>query len=113
MKLRFLIAGLFVLLVSAPSFSANTDGNTLFKWCSLDRDGTAALRCLVFVDGVFEGIQWSEVGGQAKPSFCPPANANLAQYVDIVVLWLKNNPGLRTVPAAAVVQSALRQAFPC
>ena len=113
MKLKFLFSGLFFLFANEPSFSANMDGNTLYSWCSIDNDKTAALRCTVYVDGVFEGIQWSEVSNQQKPSFCPPANSNLRQYVDIVVLWLKKNPGSRTIPAAAVVQSALAEVFPC
>ena len=69
------------------------------------KDAYATGKCLGYVAAVVDAIPLGE-------GFDPPTTVRLNQYMDVVLLYLHNNPDKRQEPAYYLVRVALSNAFP-
>ena len=104
---------LAAMLVSAPVLAL--DGNEFLDRCrKLDEqtpNGFAARGyCLGFTSGIVSVMQNHEIYGF---NACIPGNVRMVQIRDVVLQFLKDNPGKRHLEASSIVAGALSDAFPC
>jgi Rap1a immunity proteins len=102
----------FAFLLSSPANAGYyVDGNVLYSKCSTSENFADKEYCLGYISGThdyIDGIQASS--GKA---ICTPNQITIGQEVDVVSLYLKNNPKLRHFTASSLVWLALKDAFPC
>jgi Rap1a immunity proteins len=103
------LAGLALAALSAPAGAGFVDGNKLHQDCTgmlnvLDSS------CAAYVSAVADMLATGAVG---RHRACLPNGAKLGQAVDVVKLWLTENPQSRHLPGPEVVATALERAFPC
>ena len=87
-------------------------GNAFLSNCS--KKDAMGLVCISYVSGVTDGIMF----GQVKPDgsgidFCVPQGATREQVFDVVMKFLRDNPAHRDLATVALIQWALKDAFPC
>lgn len=105
---KSLLAILFALMTACPASAGYfKDGNWLHSSCQSALGSQDFARCQSYVIGVIDGS-----GEVNEALYCWPEAATVGQAVDIVKKWLEENPALRTMTGAAVVVSALKEAFP-
>ena len=80
------------------------DGNDLYRICQ-----TVRSTCMAYIMGVADTLAIFE--GVVTPPCV--GSAQIRQLADTVVIWLEVNPSKRHLPAASIVDVALREAFPC
>ena len=113
----------------APSWTMKSyysleDGNQLYSECqSADKNLTVGegdavhLKPSTPYDMVRAGLCWGYIQGvvdsiPAGEGFEPDKNVRISQYVDVVLAYLRDNPGRRHLPAYGLTRSALSHAFP-
>jgi len=69
--------------------------------------------CAGFVSGVEEAIRLLGPGGNDGPRICTPPDVTASALADAFVRYGATHKGELKDPAAAVVQHALAEAFPC
>ena len=69
--------------------------------------------CHGFVSGVEEAIRMLNPGGKSSPEFCTPSDVTASGLAEAFVRYGASHKGELRDPAAAVVQHALVEAFPC
>jgi Rap1a immunity proteins len=69
------------------------------------KDAYATGKCLGYIAAAVDSIPVGE-------GFDPPVNVRLNQYMDVVLLYLHNNPDKRHEAAYYLVRVALSNAFP-
>jgi hypothetical protein len=89
--------------------TAYVNGDSLLQKCQADH---LSLRgeCIGYIKGV------SDVRDDAPPqsrNVCAPPVVTAGQLRDIVVMFLRGNPNRRNYSGAAMIDVALRNAFPC
>lgn len=87
-------------------------GNDLYDFCKTDA-AWAGLICMVLIQGVTEGVSGAFVYRHLKPPFCIPSSVTKGQLEAVVVHWMEVHPDKRHLPATAIVEVAIEQAFPC
>ncbi len=131
------VFSLAVLCFSMPSVAmADTrgfTGNMILTNCGADQRSFAYGVCSGYILGVMNGITLGSVAALAtllsensNPSIAPEEVAqdsigichgiegvSAQQYVDIVVLFIENNPNVRHYAGEILVMAALKEAFPC
>lgn len=99
-------------------------GNDLYRYCTA-REGQATYyqndaSCTAYIMGAHDAL--ATAGGAVtyiaeldRPLrlVCTPPGVEAGQIRDVVVLWLRDKPADRSMPASLVVMSALAEAFPC
>ena len=112
--MRFLagmVGAAALAVVGHPSIAQDTavdlfiDGNDLYRICQAAR----LTSCAAYIVGVADTLAIFE-GVETPPCF---ESAQIRQLADTVVIWLGANPSQRHLPAASIVNIALREAFPC
>jgi Rap1a immunity proteins len=86
-------------------------GNDLLRLCS----GNEAFEtnvCTGYIEGVRDGSMFATVSLKAKPFFSVPEKVSSDQLRDVVVKYLRDNPGTRHKPAGMLTIFALKEAFP-
>lgn len=110
---RFLMsAGVLIVSLTTPAASQSFwNGNELLEICTSKSDDY----CGGYIVGVFDSaLPVIEEGNSVHGfQFCAPLEVQQGQVRDIVVQWLRNNPGKRHYPAPAVVMLALSDTYPC
>jgi hypothetical protein len=90
------------------------DGNDLYQECTADKNTTTYYQrnasCSAYVVGVADAISFNRA--IMKKDYCLPQNATRGQLKDVVTLWLREHPALRSYGAAGLVTLALTEAFP-
>jgi hypothetical protein len=114
---RYPIVGLaaaFLVLVAAPAGAgSNLTGNDLLERCSASASANPIQWgvCLGYVVAIADAL------GQGRPingaRACFAADVTSGQLMDVVRQWLERNPAKRHINGAALVVTALQQAFPC
>jgi hypothetical protein len=98
------------------------DGNQLYSECqSLQQnttigEGVAVHRDVTREDVMDAGACWRYVKATVDSipeaeGFEPGSDVRINQYIDVVVLYLRNNPASREQPAYYLVRTALTSAF--
>lgn len=117
----------------APADSKGFTGNMILTNCDADQSSFAYGVCSGYILGAINGITIGSVAvvaSLADENSNPPVAAekiaqdsigichgiegvSAQQYVDIVVLFIENNPKLRHYTGEILVMLALKEAFPC
>ena len=114
---RYAIAGLagaILLLAAAPAGAgSNLTGNDLLERCSESASANPIQWgvCLGYVMAVADALGLGRPINGARA--CLPPDVTGAQMMDVVRQWLDRNPARRHINGAALVVTALQQAFPC
>jgi Rap1a immunity proteins len=101
---------LVAALAATPSVPEELQGQTFVRACEAYARGEAPAGavCLVYVQG------FSDANGVAgNRLFCTPPDASYAKEVDVVLKWLWVHPWRLHEHRAALVEAALREAYPC
>ena len=103
-----------LIFVAVPARAAiPVDGNRLLDFCERTitsvEDAGAHIACRNYVIGVVDGFRLSPGGFKL---LVLPDGASGKQLDDIVVKYLKEHPERRHEPGAALILSALLDAFP-
>ncbi|HUZ12883.1 MAG TPA: Rap1a/Tai family immunity protein [Caulobacteraceae bacterium] len=115
------VFGLGVLPARAWSFPRNragtyTVGNQLWDYCGSTTDGPPRDLCVADIEGVVDGMLWAagfNGSGVTQARFCIPDGVTNFQVVDVVRRFLFTHPELRNDAESALIEDALRGAFPC
>lgn len=131
MRLKGLFASATVaafLGLASPGLAQNLSGNDLLSMCSSEDDLAKQGYCIGYISGLVEGMKWgiavpmmadnrstqeADQIGNVILGFCLPEGATIGQYVDVVRLYLENNPADRHGSARVLGHLALQEAFPC
>ena len=115
MRRAILVAvGLSCILVQAADAYYQT-GNTLFEECQNlvsdrpDKSFFLSGTCGGYIVGVQDALEGS--GRFCVPQ--GPGGVNNKQMVDLVMIYLRDHPEIRHLPAAGLVTAALKRKFPC
>ena len=85
---------------------SNLDGTKTFE------DGVASGVCNGYVGGVRDTARlWQQ--GTGRQTYCLPEAAKDDQLIRITIKYIEDNPAELYYPAAALVQFAFIEAFPC
>jgi hypothetical protein len=127
LKTRIAVA-LFVMMISTiPAaqegedmelqFPQQQSAGDLLRACAASRltaTGRERRRyCAGFVSGVEEAIRLLDNGGNEGPRICTPPDVTASALADAFVRYGATHKGELKDPAAAVVQHALAEAYPC
>jgi hypothetical protein len=130
--MRLVWAFLTFAAFSGPGNAENLSGNDLLSICS-DQSQAAQGFCIGYVNGLIEGLKLGasvpmmmlNQEGEDIPTsemdalssqflgFCLPPEAELRQFVEIIVAYLKDTPKDRHGSARLLGQIALAEAYPC
>ena len=108
MKLGAAMLTAFAIILSYGQANAEgegdifLDGNKLLKECEITHPSFV---CAGYVMAISD-----EIAGRKA---CVPTKATLGQIMDVVAVFLTNNPQMRHLPAPGLVSAAIAQAFPC
>jgi hypothetical protein len=107
-----LLSSIFVgaMLASTPGRAAFRDGNGLLVQCTATI-GAEMNFCYGYIDAVAD--QLLEGNALAGIYACITTELDDSRSRDIVVRFLRQNPGLRRASAAELIARALSDAFPC
>jgi hypothetical protein len=109
-----LFASLFLMTTRALAQSEYFhDGTGLYKTCT-SSDVALVNHCLGYIVGVVDTLwvmDWSTKHTGVRT--CVPAGARADRLKDIVVRFLASTSDDLHLPAAALANAALAQAFPC
>jgi hypothetical protein len=83
-------------------------GNTLLEDCQ----NPAPIYCMGYVTGVIDAASFAEEPLRGW-DFCLPNGVTTGQTMDVVVLWLEENPSQRHFSAGYTVLRAMTESFPC
>lgn len=115
MKALFL-AALAVVMPSSAQASEITSirtGNDLMYACESNNAFEFAL-CGGYLNGFLDGLGLgSAVRGSDKIGICWPAGFTNGQLRDVVLKYLRDNPGSRSVVASGLVYDALYKVWGC
>jgi len=83
-------------------------GNAFLARCGKDRPEP----CRAYISGIVDGLI---VAGMALKTnlICPPTGVTTSQIYDLVVAYLRDNPGLRHLRTDSLTHKALAQSFAC
>lgn len=90
--------------------TAVDDGNDLLQTCDTDTS-TSRGYCLGYIRGLSSGVD--AVLATSKQYICYPHGVTIGQVRDVVVAFVRNNPGKRHENALVLVSWASAQAWPC
>lgn len=113
-----LACALLVFAISNPAKAEMVDpletGNTFYSSCSQSDNRSSNYFNSGLCYGFLRGILAREnLIRLPERLICPPAQTTNSQIMDIVQLYLRNNPANRHVSAEALILIALHDAFPC
>lgn len=63
--------------------------------------------------GFLMGLEETQFLDEYKPLYCPPPRFTVEQVREIVVKFLKDNPGRHNEPFARLAADAMRGKYPC
>lgn len=99
-----LAIGIVLAIAINPANATFVDGNKLFKICVVDPIVTG---CIGYITGVVDRAT------EGFPS-CPPDGTTIRQITEsVAVVYLKEHPIERSMPAAMLVQRAIIGAWHC
>ncbi len=121
----FVAAQVCLALLAMPASTQEFTGNVLHEEC-LKPTQKAQNFCYGFIIGAIDGLTYgtglglaaakSDPGGGEAARFlffCTPKGMTNGQQFDVVTNFLDQNPQLRHQSAVDLIQTAMRDAFPC
>lgn len=126
--MRGLLLAALCAFAPSGSIAQNITGNDLLEACEAAPNSMPSAFCLGYVVGLTEGMMWGAgslmlMGGKSAAEadttartlldYCPPPEANVRQFVDVIVGHLRANPAERHNSARVQAHTALSSAFPC
>jgi hypothetical protein len=108
--MRLTIAAALLVVVSGVAAAEidNTSGNYWYQICS----GSNLARCYGYLNGISDADALHAAMG-AKGRWCMPDNVTAEQLRAVVVAEMDRRPEVRHKHFIAIVDEALRRAFPC
>jgi Rap1a immunity proteins len=111
MKYRAILLLAILWMGSAHEAQAQAKtGNELYDFCSAPSGDYSEGFCYGYIIGVLEMLPMASP--KISSDICAKGVTN-HQAVDVIVMFLKNNPSIRQYPADVIVGVALEAAFPC
>jgi len=114
-RILFAVFGLFPLLALAQSGLDNFTGTWLYEryqgFKRLEAVDTSMFA--LYVSGVVDTQLISQNLEGARPKWCQPEGAIMAQYFHVVGQYLENHPERRHYHRAQLVIESLQLAWPC
>ena len=89
------------------------DGNELMTWCEpRNAAGPSNPLCIGYIAGVSDAVNFSrQFTGQGTNTSCAPPGVTMGQEADVVLSYLNRNPEKRDLAAAALVATAMDEAW--
>jgi hypothetical protein len=69
--------------------------------------------CFGFINGILDSDRLYSAVTKETPRYCVPDSVSASQAAKVVVKYGDNHPAELYLPAAAIVTSAMKEAFPC
>lgn len=130
--MQWVLAGVASIAIAGPGSAENLTGNDLLSICDDPRQAAQGF-CIGYVNGLIEGLKLgasvpmmrlNQEGGDIPTTeiealssqflgFCLPPEAELGQFREIIVAYLRNTPKDRHGSARLLGQIALAEAYPC
>jgi hypothetical protein len=107
----FLFPSIIFLFCSSANAGYYADGNTLYSKCATSENFGDKEYCLGYIAGTHDYIDGMQAS--SGKTVCIPNQITIGQEVDVVSLYLKNNPKVRHLTAPSLIWMALKDAFPC
>ena len=85
-------------------------GDDLLRECT-SSSGRNQYSCMGYLQGVADTLAVDRI--LANKNACIEPNVSAAQLRDVIILYLKNNPADRRLPASAAAKSAFTTALTC
>lgn len=108
--MRWWIAGLLALSGVTPAGAqapAMSTGESYFIHCALPKDDFAAFGCILYLRGVNDGLaSWEK-------TTCNPGQISQHDRHQMLLSFLRQQPGLRVLSTAEIMKLVLLQAFGC
>ena len=113
--LRITAAALIMgTMFSFPGSASFLNGNELYSRCNSTQSTVNSTFCVGYISGVFDGIRGDAIiAGRDDGLRCVPVEVNIGQMRDIVVEFLRKNPGIRHLPADILIKDSLLATFTC
>lgn len=108
MKNALLLITMMTLLgLSLPSNAAFKTGTDIYQDCTTDEDRYFVQGyCLGYIIGAYDALP-------RAPKRCAPQRLSAQDLQDVVVNYLRVRPQDRHLPAAGLVEAAIKDAWPC
>jgi len=94
---------LIALLVSANAHAEFKDGNKMLA--QMNGDFGARMLIMGYVTGVVDAL--------SSVTICAPINLTAGQSVDMVKLYLENNPAIRHFSGDTIINKVMSTMWPC
>lgn len=94
-----------LLALALPAHAQYMSGNDLLERLNDNDSAVKRSVALGYILGVADGLDGQEV--------CVQRSVQAGQVRDVVHQWLRDNPALRHLPAAAIVAGSLSRVWPC
>lgn len=87
-------------------------GNDLLEACG-GNDPVNSIACLSFLRGTMRGFRGGLSYAHQAQAFCPPDTATLAQFRDVTLKFLRDNPAERHMDGDYLIVKAMIGSYPC
>lgn len=103
-------ASLLASAQASPVRAEAGDGNDLLKVC--DPDSGMFSLCVGQVTAYVRAFAFAQAAGMG-PVYCMPEKATVGQAIDVLVQFLRANPGKRHAEGEIIFLAALSNTWPC
>ncbi|MDX2204062.1 MAG: Rap1a/Tai family immunity protein [Hyphomicrobiaceae bacterium] len=83
-------------------------GSAWLKICTSQRRSDEAL-----CNGFIMGLEETQFLSEYRPLYCPPKSFTVEDQKEVIVKFLKENPGRHSESFARLAADAMRKSFPC
>ena len=108
---KWLWAVIVLCLVPQNAGAQFVDGNKLLRWCESSSTSPERLTCVGYIQAVSDTLD--QVSGAIGVAECIPGGTETGQLRDVVVMYLRANPVIRSKSASGLVIGALIAAWRC
>lgn len=105
------VSVLAVLMVTSARAGDATLGGGFYDHCKEAADWERTT-CLAYIKGLYDMAGYLQPPSKAR-LVCAPHGVTLAQYLDILIKYLEDNPERRPRPTAELIWEAASESFPC
>ena len=113
MKIIPLLLLTMALGTNAYAIDVYRNGKHLGAECANSASAFDQGKCLGFILGVADTMEWTVSLGAVTKTYCAPEEARGAQVTKVVVKYLDSHPEQLHLAAASLVVVAFEDAFPC
>jgi hypothetical protein len=114
--IRWWVSGFFALLVMPASAQDWMHGNAFYTLCNeasaKPADDWGRLACTAYVKGLYDMAGYLQPANKAG-LVCAPEGVTVAQYFDILIKYVRDNPARRQELTAELMWEAASKSYPC